>query len=105
MPPSLQGSFDHRMENLGPARRAQHNLHLLLADWKRGNWLMRYFLASQVGATALSMICSAGSIAMLATGNMAANLWLLCAAGISFIHAVSTFGVLKRRYQVRYAVW
>ena len=89
-----------------PSRGGQPgNFGLFIQDWRNGNWLLRYFLASQVGAIALSMLCSAASIAMLATGNVTANLWLICAAGVCFVTALSTWSVLKRRFRVRFAVW
>jgi succinate dehydrogenase/fumarate reductase cytochrome b subunit len=95
------------MNFLMPPSREEmtQNLRLLAADWRQGGALMRYFVISQMVATTFSVLCSAGSFAALAFGQGIVALGLVCVAGACLFHAIGTWNVLKRRYQVRFAVW
>jgi hypothetical protein len=83
----------------------RRNLALLAADWKAGSTLGRYFIASQLLSGFLVGLCSLASIATGIAGLPAANMGLLAAAALCFVHTFATWNVLKRRFQVRYEVW
>lgn len=85
--------------------RVLHNLRLLAGDWRRGGALMRYFIASQLVAGLLSLLCSAASLAALRMEADTAGLWLIAAAGACIAHSVHCWTVLRRRFQVRYALF
>lgn len=83
----------------------RQNLHLILADWKAGTALVRYFMASQFVSGLLLLACSLGSMAVGIAGDTRSSLLLLAAGGACFVQSLGTFLVLKRRYQIRYEVW
>jgi hypothetical protein len=93
--------------NLTPPTFAslKQNLSLLVADWRKGTVLMRYFVISQVAATLLSIGCSAACFVALALDAKITALGLVCLSGACLFHAVGTWNVLKRRYQVRFVAW
>jgi hypothetical protein len=83
----------------------KQNFRLLVADWRSGNTLMRYFVVSLFLASAVSTGASLASFVALAANQPGTALALVCVAGACLLHAVGTNGVLKRRYQVRFAIW
>lgn len=88
---------------LPPSRTAiVQNLRLLADDWRLGNATARYFMASQLLSMWLMALCAAGSVLAIVAEDMAAYLGLLAASGLCFVHTVGTWGVLKRRFFVRY---
>lgn len=91
---------------LPPSReRFRRNVHLLAADWNAGGAQRRYFIASQVLSTILLGACSLASIAAAFAGLAATHLTLLGAAAACLVHSLSSWHVLKRRFQVRYEIW
>lgn len=95
------------MNLLIPPSREQmkQNFRLLAADWRTGNGLMRYFVISLFLASAVSTGASLASFVALALNQPATALALVCVAGACLMHAVGTNNVLKKRYQVRFAIW
>lgn len=83
----------------------RNNLKLILADWRGGNALARYFMASQLASGFLLLACSLASMAAGIAGNTLTSLLLLGAGFACFVQSLGTFSVLKRRFQVRYEVW
>lgn len=81
------------------------NLRLLAADWGQGNALMRYFVVSLVAGGVVSLACSAASLLSLVLDQKIAAIGFVCVAGATLLHAVGTWNLLKRRYQVRFAVF
>lgn len=91
---------------LPPSREhLSRNVRLLAAHWKSGGPQMRYFIASQLLSGMLLGVCSLAGIVAGLAGLTATNLALLGAAAACLLHTVSTWNVLKRRFQVRYEVW
>jgi len=92
------------MNILQPPTRANviQNLRLLADDWRLGGSLARYFMASQLLSMVLMAVCAAGSILAIVAEDFVAYLGLLAVSGICFVHTVGTWGVLRRRFFVRY---
>lgn len=92
------------MNILQPPTRTHviQNLRLLVDDWRLGGKLARYFMASQLLSMVLMAVCAAGSILAIVAEDFVAYLGLLAVSGICFVHTVGTWGVLRRRFFVRY---
>jgi hypothetical protein len=92
------------MNILLPPTRASlaSNLRLLRDDWRLSGWTARYFMASQMLSLGLMALCAAGSIVAIVAEDLGAYLGLLAASAICFVHTVTTWSVLKRRFFVRY---
>lgn len=91
------------MELLPPSRDGLlRNVRLLGSEWRSAAWLPRYFMASQLVSGVLLGACSLGSMAAGLAGQVGLYLGLLAAAAICFVHTLATWGVLKRRFHVRY---
>ncbi|HUS25613.1 MAG TPA: hypothetical protein VM369_11760 [Candidatus Binatia bacterium] len=84
------------------AREIRDNLRLLAADWKQHGAAMRYFVVSHLLSNAVLMAASAASIVALLLDRQALQIGLLAAAGIGAVQSALTWGVLQRRYKVRY---
>lgn len=83
----------------------RRNAQLLAAEWKAGSTELRYFIASQLLSGLLLGACSLASIAAGIAGLDLVHRGLLGAAGLCLVLSLSTWDVLKRRFQVRYEVW
>lgn len=91
---------------LPPTRAAvRRNLQLLAEDWRSARPLPRYFIASQFASGLLLGVCSLASIAAGIAGLSGTSQLLLGAAALCFVHSVSTWNLLKQRFQVRYEIW
>lgn len=92
------------MNILLPPSRATiaQNLRLLVDDWRLSSATARYFMVSQMMSMGLMALCAAGSILAIVAEDTSAYLGLLAASGLCFVHTVGTWGVLKRRFFVRY---
>jgi hypothetical protein len=91
---------------LPPTRAAvQRNFRLLVEDWRAAPAVARYFIASQFASGILLGACSSGSVAAAFAGLPGPGRLLLGAAALCFVHSVSTWALLKRRFGVRYEVW
>ena len=78
------------------------NLRLLVDDWRLGSATARYFMASQMLSLGLMALCAAGSILAIVAEDTGAYLGLLAASALCLVHTLGTWGVLKRRFFVRY---
>lgn len=83
----------------------RQNLKLIAADWRAGNRVARYYMASQLVSGALLLTCSVASMGAGLAGDPRTSLLALVAASVCFVQSLGTFSVLKRRFQVRYEVW
>ncbi len=81
------------------------NLATLRAEWKRANVSMRYFLFSHVLANTLLAAASIASVVLGALGHQERQMILLGAAVLCAGQAMLAWGVLQRRYKVRYSLW
>ncbi|HUR41866.1 MAG TPA: hypothetical protein VM240_11950 [Verrucomicrobiae bacterium] len=94
------------MELLPPSRDGLlRNARLLLEEWRAAAWLPRYFMLSQALSGALLALCSLGSLAAGLAGRVELYLGLLAAGALCLVHTIATFGVLKRRFKVRYEIF
>lgn len=93
------------MELLPPTRDGVlRNLRVVWSEWQAAAWLPRYFMVSQALSCVLLGACSLGSLAAGLAGRPDVYLGLLAAAGLCLVHTMATFGVLKRRFNVRYEI-
>lgn len=83
----------------------RENLRLLRHDWSGASALQRYFMASQMGSGLMLGFVSLLSFAAMMSGERDVGLGLLAAAALCFVHTLASWGVLRRRYKVRYEVF
>lgn len=90
-----------------PPTRADvtRNAQLLVEDWRTGDFVRRYFIASQLASGLLVGVCSIAALVAAVAGLTTVNAGLLGAAALCFVHTLVTWHVLKTRFQVRYEIW